>query len=102
MRYVNPAGINSLYFGGGASFELAIFQAIRPMDERSSGSRDSLYGGGLNFDLLLGYEFMRTSSVHFLAQAELSAPTYLVDTERGNTKVKTYLPGGLAQIGVIF
>ena len=55
---MDPAGVNSLYFGGGAAFELAWFEAIRPLANRSGTTRDTLIGGGLNLDLLVGYEFL--------------------------------------------
>jgi hypothetical protein len=102
IRYHDASGIGSLYFGGGASFEASYFEAISPPNEFGEQDRKQLFGGGLNLDALLGYEFMRTSSVHFFTQVELHAPTYLIDTERGATKLRAYLPGGLAQIGVVF
>lgn len=102
LRYQDAAGIGSVYFGGGASFELSYFQAIAPPDALGNQDRVQLLGGGLNLDALLGYEFLRSSSVHFFTEVEVQAPTYLVDTERGDTKLEAYLPGTLAQIGVVF
>jgi hypothetical protein len=103
LRYLDAPGINSLYFGGGAAFELAFFDAIRPLAQRTSTTdRDTLVGGGLNVDLLLGYEFLRASSIHFFGQIELDAPTYLLKTENASGSIDTYMPGALAQIGIIF
>jgi hypothetical protein len=103
LRYLDAPGINSLYFGGGAAFELAFFDAIRPLAQRTSTTdRDTLMGGGLNVDLLLGYEFLRASSIHFFGQIELDAPTYLLKTENASGAIDTYMPGALAQIGIIF
>ena len=103
LRYLDAPGINSLYFGGGAAFELAFFDAIRPLAQRTSTTdRDTLMGGGLNVDLLVGYEFLRASSIHFFGQIELDAPTYLLKTENASGAIDTYMPGALAQIGIIF
>jgi hypothetical protein len=102
LRYMDAAGVNSLYFGGGASVELDWFEVIKPLAARDTSSRDSLLGGGLNLDLLVGYEFLRASSVHFFGQVELNAPTYVIKSENDSGSVNTYMPGALAQIGIIF
>ena len=103
FRYLDAAGINSLYFGGGAAFELAFFDAIRPVAERTSTTdRDLLVGGGLNVDFLVGYEFLRASSIHFFGQVELDLPTYLLKTENNSGAIDAYTPGAVAQIGIIF
>jgi hypothetical protein len=103
LRYLDAPGINSFYFGGGAAFELAFFDAVRPLAERTATTdRDTLMGGGLNVDLLVGYEFLRASSIHFFGQLELDVPAYLLKTENGSGAIDTYMPGALAQIGIIF
>ena len=102
LRYMDAPGINSFYFGGGAAFELAVLDAIRPLSDRKVSERESLLGGGLNLDFLVGYEFLRASSVHFFGQVELNAPTYLVKNENDSGSINTYMPGALAQIGIIF
>jgi hypothetical protein len=102
FRYTDPAGVNSLYFGGGAAFEVDWFEMIRPLAARTGTDRDTLTGGGLNLDLLVGYEFLRASSVHFFGQLELEAPTYLINAENDSGSINTYMPGALAQIGIIF
>jgi hypothetical protein len=102
LHYFDPDGITSLYVGGGASFELTVLTMIRPEDRRQDGDRDVLASGGLNVDLVAGYEFMRASSVHFFGELELNVPTYGIHSERTWAVVDTYLPGALAQIGVVF
>ncbi len=103
LRYLDAPGINSLYFGGGAAFELAFFDVIQPVAQTGvRNSRSTLVGGGLNVDLVVGYEFLRASSIHFFGQIELDAPTYLLKTENDAGAIDTYMPGALAQIGVIF
>lgn len=103
LRYLDAPGITSLYFGGGAAFELAFFDVIRPLAQTGvTNSRAGLTGGGLNVDLFVGYEFLRASSVHFFGQVELDAPTYLLNTENDVGAINTYMPGALAQIGIIF
>jgi hypothetical protein len=102
LRYVDATGVNSLYYGGGAAFELVSFNAVRPAGDRTNGAHDSLVGGGLNLDVLIGYEFLRASTIHFYGQIELNAPTYLIKAENDAGAVNTYMPGALAQIGVVF
>ena len=102
LHYTDAPGVNSFYFGGGAAFEIAQFQVIRPIANRIPESRDSLVGGGLNIDLLVGYEFLRTSSVHFFGQLEVNAPAYVLKTESDYGGINTWMPGLTAQIGVIF
>ena len=102
LHYFDPDGITSLYAGGGASFELTFLTMIRPADRRQDGDRDLLVTGGLNVDLLLGYEFMRASAIHFFCQLELNVPTYGIHNERTWGVVQTYLPGAVAQIGIVF
>lgn len=102
LHYTDAPGINSFYFGGGAAFEIVQFEVIRPIANRAGVTRDTLLSGGLNIDLLVGYEFMRASSVHFFGQLEASAPAYLVKTENDSGAVDTWMPGMTAQIGVIF
>ncbi|MES1166239.1 MAG: hypothetical protein ABUR63_10800 [Verrucomicrobiota bacterium] len=103
LRFLDAPGINSLYFGGGAAFELAFFSVIQPLAQTGqTNSRSTLAGGGLNVDLLVGYEFLRASSIHFFGQIEVDAPTYLLKTQNDAGAVDTYMPGALAQIGIIF
>ena len=92
----------SFYFGSCSAFELTAFDIIRAEGSRESSDRDLLFTGGLNLDLLIGYEFMRTNSVHFFVQGELHLPLYMIDTENAAGAVETYLPGGLLQLGFIF
>jgi hypothetical protein len=103
LHYFDAPGINSLYFGGGAAFELAFFEALRPLAARtSSDDRATLVSGGLDVDVLLGYEFLRASSVHFFGQLELEVPTYVVKGENDAGAINTYMPGVLAQVGIVF
>jgi hypothetical protein len=102
LHYFDPDGITSLYAGGGASFELTVLTMIRPEDRRDDRDRDYLASGGLNVDLVAGYEFMRASSVHFFGQIELNVPTYGIHSERNWAVIDTYLPGATAQIGIVF
>lgn len=102
LRYLDPQGMNSFYFGSGAAFELTAFDIIRAEGNRADGDRELLFTGGLNLDLIIGYEFMRTNSVHFFVQGEAHVPLYAIDTENAAGAVDTYLPGGLLQLGFIF
>jgi hypothetical protein len=103
LHYLDAPGINSLYFGGGAAFELAFFQSIVPLKDRpTAGERQTITSGGLNVDFLIGYEFLRASSVHFYGQLDLEAPTYVVKADTDAGTINAYMPGFVAQIGIIF
>lgn len=102
LRYFDPVGITSFYLGGGAQFEVARFSVIRPEAERGNSDHETLVAGGLNLDVVFGYEFMRTSRVHFYLQGELHVPTYALKTQVNSGGVDTWLPGGLMQIGMVF
>lgn len=102
LRYTDPSGMNSFYFGGGAQFQLSLFSVIRPEEDRGGDDHESMIAGGMDADLIIGYEFMRASSVHFFVQAEVHLPTYRLETEVDAGGLDVWLPGGLAQIGVIF
>lgn len=99
LRYADPAGIGSFYYGGGADFELAIFRGIT-RDEGWGSDRKALTGGGLNLTGLVGYEFLRSSAAHFFVQAELQLPTYVFDVANSAAQVRAWLPGAVAQVGV--
>lgn len=102
LRYWNPNGMTSFYYGAGASFEVSRFSIIRSSEDRSGDEREPLHGGGLNVDALVGYEFMRASSPHFFVQAELQAPAYRIETSNDAGAIDAYVPGCLLQVGLIF
>lgn len=102
LRYLTPDGMNSTYVGGGANFELSSYKLIKPAANRYGEDRESLLTGGLNADLLFGYEFMRASAVHFYSQIDVQLPTYTIDTENDAGGIETYAPGAVLQIGIVF
>lgn len=101
LRYLDATGMTSFYWGGGAQFQLSLYSVVQPEALRGE-ERESLYSGGMDVDLLIGYEFMRASTVHFFVQLEAHVPTYRLDTEVDAGGLDTYLPGGLLQVGMIF
>jgi hypothetical protein len=102
VRYLEPTGMNSVYLGGGATFRLQRFTIIRAAADRGTDSRDGVWSGGLDLDLVAGYEFLRANSIHFFTQAEINAPTYVVQDETDAGQIKTYLPGASARVGILF
>ncbi|MEZ4464710.1 MAG: hypothetical protein R3F43_09465 [bacterium] len=74
LRYFDAEGVTSFYLGGGAQFELALYSIIRAEEDRKDGDRERFFAGGINADLILGYEFMRASSVHFYLRARPTCP----------------------------
>jgi hypothetical protein len=101
LKYADAPGISSLYYGGGADFELAIFKGIRARASYGD-ERENLVGGGLNLNALLGYEFLRSSVAHFFVQGELQIPTYQFSDEESYSEINAWMPGALAQVGVAF
>ena len=103
LRYQDPTGVNSLYYGGGAAFELSRYNLIKPAGANGvQASPDGLWGGGLDLDVLLGYEFMRATSLHFFVEADASLPTYVFHAESDTGQIRSYLPTGLVQVGVLY
>jgi hypothetical protein len=102
LLYTNPRGITSFYLGGGSSFSLLWFSVIRAADQRLSEDRSTLFSGGLDIDLVCGYEFMRATSVQFVLQAALHLPAYAVDTEDEHGSLGSWFPGASVKLGVMF
>jgi len=101
-RYADPRGIASLYYGGGATFELLWFNAIVPAANIGSDSRSTLMGGGLNADAVVGYEFMRASAISFFLQGELNIPAYMLKSENSAGAINTWFPGMKLALGANF
>jgi hypothetical protein len=98
LHYLNPRGITSAYLGAGADFELLFFSTIR----NDGNGRNTLLGGGLDVDLIFGWEFMRASAVQFYLQAELKVPAYVIDNEDDHGGIHTWFPTASVKLGVIF
>jgi len=98
LHYLNPRGITSAYLGAGADFELLWFAAIKAEEN----DRSLLLGGGLDVDLIFGWEFMRASAVQFFLQAELNLPAYVIDNEDNHGQIHTWFPTASVKLGVIF
>ena len=102
LHYISPRGLTSFYLGAGSTFELLWFSAIEPEARRTSDARSTLYGGGLDVNLICGWEFMRASSVQFLLQAEIHLPVYLVQNADENGEIETWAPGASVALGILF
>jgi hypothetical protein len=102
LRYTNPRGVTSPYFGAGANFALHWFRAIKAEANRYPDARSTLLGGGLDVDLVGGYEFMRASAISFFLQGELNIPAYVVRNENNDGKINTWFPGAALRLGASF
>jgi hypothetical protein len=100
VRYSNVRGLTSFYYGGGATFALHWFSAIRPAED--TDSRSTLWSGGLDVDGVLGYEFMRASAISFFLQGELNVPAYAVRNENNSGAINTWFPGAALKLGAVF
>jgi hypothetical protein len=102
LAYADPDAVNTLYYGGGGSFQVDRYQTLGVADPTGVPAKpDGLWGGGLNLDATLGYEFMRASAVHFFAQGTVSAPAYLFKAENDQSQIQSYIPRFNVQIGVL-
>ncbi|NOY93617.1 MAG: hypothetical protein GXP55_20725 [Deltaproteobacteria bacterium] len=97
LRYLHPDAVNSFYGGGGASFQLHRYRML----PASGGGSQGLWSGGMNVDLVAGYELMRASALHFFIEAQVNAPAYEFDSENSNGQIRSYIPGVLVQIGIL-
>jgi hypothetical protein len=102
VRYSNVRGLTSLYYGGGATFALHWFSAIRAEGDRETSSRATLWSGGLDVDAVVGYEFMRASAISFFLQGELNVPAYAVRSENNTGAINTWFPGAALKLGAAF
>lgn len=102
LHYFNPRGLTSLYLGGGGTFELLWFSAIKAESERMDGDRSWLFGGGLNVDGVVGWEFMRASTVQFCLEAAIQLPVYALKTSNDHGSMNTWFPGISIRLGVMF
>jgi hypothetical protein len=69
---------------------------------RQNGDRSYLLGGGVDVDLLLGWEFMRASTAQFFLQAEAQVPAYLLSNENQNGQIHTWFPAIGLKLAVMF
>jgi hypothetical protein len=101
LHYLDPSGMTSFYFGGGASFDLLRYTLIQAHPPQSGGSREPLWSGGLNLDAVVGHEFMRSSSMQFFVQLDLKLPTFAVNSENDAGRIQAYLPGAVFHVGAL-
>ena len=104
LRYLNPRGVTSSFIGAGGTFELMWFSVIQnqQLNPYGDSQRSSLFTGGVDVDLVYGWEFMRATSVHWVIQGELHLPAYLVDSENDDGGVHSWMPGLSIRLGVLF
>lgn len=98
LRYISPDAAASLYGGGGASFQI---HRYRVLPGPLPGSDEGLVGGGLNLDLVIGYEVMRASALSFFVEVQALLPAYGFDSENRNGSIRAWLPAGVVQIGLL-
>ncbi len=100
LHYLNPRGISSMYVGAGGTFEIAWFSMIEP--QASGADRDTLVSGGLDVDLMLGWELMRASWAYFFLEGGLRLPAYVVQKEESYGSMTSWLPGVTLRLGIGF
>ena len=102
LAYADPDAVNTLYYGGGGSFELSRYQSQGARANNGDQPEPSgLWGGGLDIDLVLGYEFARTSTLHFFVQASVALPAYAFDSQNSQSAINAYVPSAAFKLGLL-
>jgi hypothetical protein len=102
LAYLDPDAVNTFYLGAGGSFEISRYQSQGARDRTGyQPEPDGLWGGGLNVDGIVGYEFMRTSALHFFVQATVSLPAYVFESENEQSLIHSYIPSAGALVGLL-
>ena len=100
LHYLDPRGVTSFFAGAGGNFQLMWFNYIRA--ESAAERRGVLVAGGLDVDLVFGWEFMRASSIQWIIQGELHLPAYVARAEANEGAINSWLPGATVRIGVLY
>jgi hypothetical protein len=102
LAYADPEAVNTFYYGGGGSFELSRYQSQGARDKNGVQPEPSgLWGGGLDLDLVLGYEFARTSTLHFFVQSTIALPAYAFDSQNSQSVIHAYIPSASLKLGLL-
>jgi hypothetical protein len=102
LSYADPEAVNTFYYGGGGSFELSRYQSQGARDKNGVQPEPSgLWGGGLDLDLVLGYEFARTSTLHFFVQSTIALPAYAFDSQNSQAVIHAYIPSASLKLGLL-
>jgi hypothetical protein len=102
LSYADPDAVNTLYFGAGGSFEISRYQSQGARDRTGyQPEPDGLWGGGLNVDAIVGFEFMRTSALHFFVQLDIAVPAYIFQSENDQSLIRSWIPSAGALVGLL-
>jgi hypothetical protein len=102
LGYAAPEAVNTFYYGGGGSFEVSRYQSQGARDANGvQPEPSSLWGGGLAIDLVFGYEFARTSTLHFFVQSTIALPAYVFDAQNSQSAIKSYIPSASFTLGLL-
>jgi hypothetical protein len=102
LAYADPDAVNTLYYGGGGSFEVSRYQSqgARAQDG-SQPEPGGLWGGGVSIDLVLGCEFARTSTLHFFVEGSAGIPAYLFRAQNSQAAINAYVPSTNFRLGLL-
>lgn len=102
LAYLDPDAVNTFYVGGGGSFEITRYQTQGARDRTGyQPEPDGLWGGGVNADVIVGYEFMRTSALHFFVQGTAHVPAYVFESENDQSMIHAYIPSATVLVGLL-
>lgn len=88
--------LTGIYYGAGGTMKVQSFTAFGEYHDQS------LYGGGLDVDLVTGYEFFRASGREVFVQLEANLPTYVIQARKGNGYVDSWTPASTLIVGLNF
>ncbi|MFT5434968.1 MAG: hypothetical protein ACI9OJ_005684, partial [Myxococcota bacterium] len=100
--YLDPDAVNSFYGGLGGQLDVSIYDAVKPTSGEYTSDNGPLIGAGLAAVGVLGYEFLRTSSIRPYAQFALNLPVYIYDTENGYGRLSGWIPSATLSVGALF
>lgn len=99
VQFLYTPQIKSLtgsYLGTGGTMKLQSYTVYGQTQDQS------LFGGGLDLDLISGWEFFRGTQREAFIQLELNLPTYLVQSRKANGFIDSWAPSMTALLGMNF
>lgn len=88
--------LTGAYFGTGGTMKVQSYTAFGETQDQI------LFGGGLDLDLISGWEVFRGTQREAFIQVELNLPTYLVQSRKSNGFIDSWTPSVTGLIGMNF
>ena len=104
LKYIKPDSLNSFYLGVGSSFQANFFSVLQKQPETNyfNSNYDSYISGGMQFDMIAGMEFIRSSNINLFLESKLALPIYYTSIENDYRPIQTWTPNFSFSIGTLF